>query len=106
MSFQDDLQADISDVFLDVDSGFAVFATATGGGMVAGIFFSPYYLAEGGAASVGVGSSQPVFKVAEASASGLDQGAGLTIAGKNYEVVEPQPDGAGMVDLRLQLKTT
>lgn len=105
MSFQDDLAADIGDVFLDVDEGFAVFATVTGGGSVAGIFFNPYYEA-GAGVSVGVESSSPVFKIAAVDATGLQQGAGLQVEGTNYTVVEPQPDGAGMVDLRLQLQST
>lgn len=102
MSFKDDLDADLDDVFLDDEGGFAVFATVTGGDPVAGIFLNPYYEA-GAGVSVGVSSSEPVFKIKATAATGFPAGTELQIEGADYVVVEPQPDGAGMVDLRLQL---
>ncbi len=110
------MEADLEDVFLDVEQGFAVFATVTGGDSVAGFFFGPYYRADAGGA-VGVGSEEPVFKATATAAAhyGLEQGAPLIIDGTAYVILEPEPDGsgltpkpdpAGMVDLRLQLQPT
>ena len=100
MTLLDDIEADLSDVFLDTEDGFAVVATVTGG-TVTGVFFNEFYSANPGGL-VDVSSSSPVFRVQSAGATGLIRGVQLTITGTVYRIVEPRPDGTGITDLRLQ----
>lgn len=84
--------------FLDVDGGFAVCATWSGGGTVDGIFDNEYALGGGE-----IESTAPAFLCAAASVPDVAHGQTLTIAAVIYTIVEIQPDlVAGMTTLRLR----
>lgn len=103
VTLRDDIAADVQNVFLDTN-GLALEATASGGGKVPGLFFNDYAGIIPPGASVAVGSSEPVFRVSQAAASGLPRGSTLNIDGENFVVVEPhvrKPNITGMVELRL-----
>ncbi len=79
--------------FFDVDdfADSATFNSET----VYGIFKRDYFL-------VGdVESRQPMFVCAEADVSGIDNEDTITIDGTIYNVIEPQPDGTGLITLVL-----
>lgn len=101
MAFTEDM-----DVFFgasEVESGFAVAATYTPDGgspsTIYGIFDQQYFDDSG---EVGIESNSPAFHCAEADVSGVAQGDALTINTTDFEIVNVQPDGTGLIVLILE----
>lgn len=86
--------AETLSTFFDTESGHAVTATYYGSD-VDGIFYNDFIL------NGPVQDSAPMFQCAAADVSGVEKGDTITIAGTLYEVVEPQPDGTGVIVLVL-----
>jgi hypothetical protein len=76
---------------------FGVVATWSGVGQVTGIFDAAYIDPLGQ-----FEGSAPVFHAASADLEGIEQGDTLTVDDVVYTVVEVQPDGTGMVLVRLR----
>jgi hypothetical protein len=79
-------------------SDFAVAATYNGAATVNGIFDRAYLEPLGN----GVEGSAPVFTCAAADIPASTQGDTLVIASATYKVVGVEPDGTGIVVLRLE----
>lgn len=106
--FADDLEADINDVFLNIEE-FATkgYYTDVEDNMyeIPGIYDDPYEesLPE---TTIGIQSRGPRFKVQESDLiTGVRKGDKINICvrgdNKSFEIVEKQPDGVGLVDLIL-----
>lgn len=101
MTLKADILSELETVFFDGDE-FGTVATTSGAVEIPGILFNDYYEAEPGG-NVGIGSAQPVFRAATASATGLSEGDTLTIDGTGYSVVVIKPDDSGTKDFQLHL---
>lgn len=94
MPFAEDLS-----VFFSTDD-FAVAATHNGTTTVNGIFDKLYLETDAGIG--GVQGNQPVFVCKAADVSAVAHGDTLAISGTTYKVVGVEPDGTGLVLLRLE----
>lgn len=100
MTLADDIDSDLSDVFMDTALGFAVNATTSGAATIPGIFQKDYFESDPGG-GVNIESTTPVFRAETSTATGVTHGDTLTINAVVYEVVEIQPDESGITDFRL-----
>lgn len=82
--------------FFDQTDGFAVACTVDGAS-VSGIFDNAYLQSLGITAGTG-----PVLLLPAASVGSADQGDSITVAGTSYTITGLEPDGTGLVLLRLQ----
>jgi hypothetical protein len=92
MAFAENLQP-----FFDT-SGFGVAATYNGTTTVNGMLDLAYMEPLGNMAE----ASAPVFTCAEADVAAVKHGDTLAVASRTYKVVGVEPDGTGVVVLRLQ----
>jgi len=68
---------------------------------VRGVYVNRYQQAPLGAP--GAANSEPVLAVMSSDAQGIALGAALSVAGRNWRVMEKRPDGSGVTELLLQL---
>jgi hypothetical protein len=93
MAFVEDLTP-----FFDTATGFAVSATWNGTATVAGILDRDYAEPLGNV----VEARAPIFVCAEAAVSGIKHGDALVVLSTTYKVRGVEPDGTGIVTLRLE----
>lgn len=74
-----------------------VEASIDGGALVPGIFDAAY------ADELGIAGTGPVLRINTADAPSVAQGSTVEIGADSYTVINPEPDGTGMTQLRLQL---
>lgn len=96
MAFPEDLPA-----FFDTSSGFAVPAVWKNAVAVDGIFENDYVEDLAGTIA-GLESRVPAFICAEEDVDGVLQGDDFEVDGVAYRVAGVQPDGTGLVRLRLE----
>lgn len=102
MTHLEDIDEDIAEIFSDVSLGFARYATTSGAAQIPGIFSREYFASDPGG-SVSIESSEPVFRAAATSATGVASGDTLTIESTAFLVVEIKPsDGTSSTEFRLQ----
>lgn len=82
--------------FFDETHGFAV-SCVVGGSTVSGIFDNDFLTSLGVTAGTG-----PVLLLPASDAASASQGSSITVAGTSYTITGIEPDGTGMVLLRLQ----
>ena len=101
MTLKDEILSDLDAVFFDPEE-FGTVATTTGGSDIPGMLLRDYLEATPGG-TVSVRSTEPIFRCATASATGVVEGTVLTVEGDTYAVVEPMPDDSGYTDFRMHL---
>ena len=93
-TLNEQIAADL-DIFVDDQTGFAVTATI-GGVEVTGILDNQYVEVLDSA------GTHPVLTCKTADVAEATEGTAVIIAGVEYEVIVPQPDGTGITQLVLE----
>ena len=86
--------------FFDVDNGFAVTASFSGGSSAACIFDADYNAGLVGVS--GMAAVQPAITLPTASVPASPIGTGVTVNSVAYTIAEHQPDGTGISVLYLE----